>query len=192
MGRDRQRGRADTKRGGRRAASGLWTFFALLLLTPLVMPPSFAAENPRGVLQEMLGAGMASTSRAETRQVAGVTIHENCRGTCSFLKLVQPNAIALGNHVFAETALHPPHLRHELTHVRQSQELGMLWIPAYIWEYARHMFHCGLDTNCYRTHNRFEAEALDAEHMPMEISGRPPPPTAAVPEYVALLPFPLH
>lgn len=142
---------------------GFRTLLSLVIFVPLLMAREPIVQHPAGVLQETLGAAMAATSRGQVRHVGDVAVYENCRGTCSVLALIEPNAMALGHKVFAEGTLDMPHLQHELTHVRQAERLGLLWLPAYIREGTRHAFQCGLDFNCYHERNRFEIEALNAE-----------------------------
>ena len=62
------------------------------------------------------------------------------------------DAITLGHNIFGEAGIGGALAAHELTHVRQGDECGLLWLPAYLWEQARHGYGC----------SRFEEEARRA------------------------------
>jgi hypothetical protein len=142
---------------------GLRALVLLALALPLIAVYRPALEDPRTAFQESLGISMALTSRADVSEMGDVKIYENCVGTCSILELVPQSGLALGRNVFSVKEFNAATLRHELTHVRQSEEKGFLWVPMYLWEHLRHAPECGLEYRCYHDHNKFEAEARLAE-----------------------------
>jgi RHS repeat-associated protein len=115
------------------------------------------ADHPSSVIQQTAGTAVAIFSSGDVSRENGVTFYENCWGACWFLKFTDAYAITLGHNVFAEGPIYPELKRHELTHVRQGDEYGLLWPLAYLWE-MRHGYKC----------NRFEEEARAAAGQPLQ------------------------
>lgn len=121
------------------------------------------ANHPNSVIEISIGTGVALTSTGDRRRVDGVTIYENCRGTCSVPFAGGATAITLGHSIFGRAKVSEGLLLHELEHVRQGDRFGRLWIPAYLLEQLRVSPRCRLNFECYERTNRFEVEATRAE-----------------------------
>lgn len=76
-------------------------------------------------------------------------------------RLIMPNwlAITIGRWIFAWRALNGVELAHELAHVRQWREHGLLFIPRYLAASAT----AGRDGGDRYRNNRFEVAARAAE-----------------------------
>lgn len=90
-------------------------------------------EHPASIAQQSAGTFVALTSTGDITRQNGVTFYEHCKGTCWFLNLIGADAITLGHDVFGRSVIGPCLAEHELTHVRQGDEYGIWWIPAYLW-----------------------------------------------------------
>jgi len=100
-----------------------------------------------------------------------VTLYEDCTGTCAIWQKFGVGggiAFTAGHSIFFQGPRDDVTLRHEMTHVRQGDEYGWWWIPAYALENLRHVPDCWFSAKCYERLNRFEIEARNAAHSDKE------------------------
>jgi RHS repeat-associated protein len=110
-------------------------------------------HRPTTFPQETVGLGFALTSFGDYHTESGVGWWEKCWGSCSWLRLSDADAFALGHSVLSEDTLFRCEKVHELLHVQQSDEHGGTWLVDYGWESIKH----GYDGN------KFEVDAYSAQ-----------------------------
>ena len=122
-----------------------------------------------------MAKGLANTKSLPVDKEGGINLIENCKSAfCKslFVTTQTPNCVTIGNTILCRSACRvgTPCFRHELTHVRQYRDLGLIGFYAEYWDSdPRNALQClasgdfqGLFGCVYR-HRPFEQEAFGNE-----------------------------
>ena len=114
-------------------------------------------SHPGSVIQQTGGLAVARFSFGDRFEREDAVFYSHCWGLCSIFRAVpDANNITIGHFVFSRGGIDERTIQHELVHVRQGDQHGLLWPFEYLREQLRHGYNC----------NRFEEEARRTAGQP--------------------------